>query len=63
MTLDNDEILQMAREGLDIAAMARLQNTNINLMLIKMQEMSRLGYEFHDLPYCPRGDFLKKIKV
>ncbi len=63
LLLDDEEILQMAHDGLDIAEMARLQNTNINLMLIKMQEMSRLGYEFHNLPFCPRGDFLKKVKI
>lgn len=37
-------------------------NSHINLLLIKMQEMNKMGYDFN-VPYRPEGDFLKKIKI
>ena len=38
-----------------------IMETNINLMLIKLNELNRMGYRL-DLPYIPRSDFLKQIK-
>ena len=33
--------------------------TNINLMLIKLNELNRMGWQLN-LPYVPHSDFLKK---
>ncbi len=62
LLIDTDEILEMAHEGMDIASMASNFNVNINLMLIKLHELSRLGYDLH-APMETRGDFFKNIKV
>ena len=37
-------------------------NSEINLMLIKLQEMSRLGYNIR-VPFEPKSDFFKNIKA
>ncbi len=60
LLLDNDQVYEMAREGYDLVQIAKAMNTNINLMLIKMQEMNRLGYSFN-LPMSPDSRFFKKI--
>ena len=38
-----------------------MMGTNINLMLIKLNEMNRMGWGLN-LPYVPHADFLKQIK-
>ena len=58
LLLDGDEVLSLAREGLDIQQMAQTMNTRMNLLLIKMQEMNRLGSDFR-LPSPANGSFLK----
>ena len=42
--------------------LASMMNTNINLMLIKLNEMNRMGWGLN-IPYVPSFDFLKKIKA
>ena len=59
--IDTDECLGYAREGYDVVQIAKMMNTEINLMLIKLQELIRLGYDFR-LPMEPRSDFFKNIK-
>lgn len=58
--LDNDEVYSLAKEGYDVVDIAKSQNTDINLMLIKMQEMNKLGYDFN-IPYNPDSRFFRKI--
>jgi Zn-dependent peptidase ImmA (M78 family) len=62
LLIDNDEVLALARDGYDIVQISSMLNSHINLLLIKMQEMNKMGYDFN-VPYRPEGDFLKKIKV
>lgn len=62
LLIDNDEVLTLARDGYDIVQISSMLNSHINLLLIKMQEMNKMGYDFN-VPYRPEGDFLKKIKV
>ncbi len=59
--LKNEEVLSLARAGYDVAQIAGILNSHINLLLIKMQEMNKLGYNFnvHD---CPNSRFLKNIR-
>ncbi len=58
--LDNDEVYQLAHEGYDVVQIAKLMNSDINLMLIKLQEMNKLGYNFN-VPMNPDSRFFRKI--
>lgn len=62
LLLDNDEVLELARDGYDIVQIAGILNSDINLLLIKMQEMNKMGYNFN-VPHHPERNFFKKIKV
>jgi len=62
LLIDNGEVLTLARDGYDIVQISSMLNSHINLLLIKMQEMNKMGYDFN-VPFHPEGDFLKKIKV
>ena len=62
LLLDNDELLELAMDGYDIVQIAGVLNSDINLMIIKMLEMNKMGFNFN-LPCRPENDFLKKIKV
>lgn len=58
--LKNDEVLSLTRDGYDVAQIARTLNSHINLLLIKMQEMNKMGFEVN-VPFRPRSNFLKDI--
>lgn len=62
LLIDNDQCLELARNGYDIVQISKAMNSEINLMLIKLQEMNRLGYNLR-LPMEPQSDFFKNIKV
>ncbi len=62
LLLDNDEVLKLARDGYDIVQIASALDSDINLLLIKMQEMNKMGYNFN-VPYRPKNNFLKNIKT
>lgn len=62
LLLDNEEVFKLAMDGYNIEQIACMLNSHMNLLLIKMQEMNRLGYDFR-LPDYPRGDFLRKVKI
>ena len=59
--LDNDEVYSLARQGYDVVQIANALGSDINLMLIKLQEMNKLGYNFN-LPYNPDSRFFRNIK-
>lgn len=44
--LENDEVYTLAKQGYDVVTIAQMLGADINLMLIKLQEMNRLEYEF-----------------
>ena len=56
--IDEHEMMELFHEGYDIAAVAQMLCVNINLLLIKMQEMNRMGMNYH-LPYYPDAAFFK----
>ena len=60
--IDTEECLEYARNGYDVVHIAKAMNSEINLMLIKLQELIRLGYNLR-LPVEPRSDFFKNIHV
>jgi len=60
LLISDEELREHLRQGCDVVQLARMMNVNINLMLIKLNEMNRLGWRL-DLPYVPSGDFLRKI--
>lgn len=58
--LKNEDVLSLARAGYDVAQIASNLNSHINLLLIKMQEMNRMGFDFN-VPYQTSGNFMGKI--
>ena len=57
LLLDDDAVLEHLRQGRDVAELAALLGVHLNLVLVKLHEMNRLGWQL-ELPYVPRGDFL-----
>ncbi|MFA6947970.1 MAG: hypothetical protein WCQ72_03215 [Eubacteriales bacterium] len=56
--LDTETVLSCAESGADAVGIAQLCGTDVNLVLIKLHEMCREGYQL--TPQCvPRADFLK----
>lgn len=62
LLLDNDEVYHLAKQGYDIVQMAQTMNSDINLMLIKVQEMNKLEYHLRDIGVNPDSGFFRKIK-
>lgn len=62
LLIDTDESLELIRGGYDVVQISKFMNTQINLMLIKLQEMIRLGYDLK-LPMLPQSDFFKNIRT
>lgn len=59
--IDDDELAFYLQQGYDMAQLSAAMNTNINLMLIKLNEMNRMGKNYN-LPYVPSADFFKNIR-
>lgn len=61
LLLDDEEVFALAKEGHDIPGVAGLLGTDYNLLLIKMNEMVKKGY---DLRVSPDADarFLGKTR-
>ena len=62
LLMDTDAVYAELKEGCDEFTLAQKMNCNINLTLIKLQEMAKLGY---DIRPSDRADsqFFKKIHV
>ena len=61
LIIDDDELIDNLRQGYDVVQLSSIMGTNINLMLIKLNEMNRMGWRLN-LPYVPHSDFLKNIR-
>lgn len=59
--LDDGEVYNLARQGYDVVQIAQMMYSNINLMLIKMQEMNKLDYDLR-IPYDPDSRFFRKMR-
>ncbi|MDR2570948.1 MAG: hypothetical protein LBD23_11765, partial [Oscillospiraceae bacterium] len=44
--LDDDEVFDLMKKGYDESQVARWLGVNINLLLIKLHEMNKRGFEF-----------------
>ena len=62
LLLDTNECIELARNGYDVWHIASEMNSEMNLVLIKLQELSRLGYNLR-LPMEPQSDFFKNLKA
>lgn len=60
--IDTKECFELARNGYDVWQMAMEMNSEMNLILIKLQEMNRLGYNLR-VPIPPQSDFMKNLRV
>lgn len=61
LLLDDQEVLEASRDGYDIVQVAKMMDTNVNLLLLKMTEMNKQGYKFR-VPYAPPRAFLGTIE-
>lgn len=59
--LDNNEVYSLARQGYDCPSIAQQMGTDMNLVLIKLQEMNKLGYDFR-IRMEADDKFFRKIK-
>ncbi len=60
LQIDDNELLELALEGYDIVQIAKMMGTNVNLILIKVNEMNNNGHAFN-IPYIPSRKFLSDI--
>lgn len=60
LLLDEEELLEMVHEGHDVVYIARSMGTNVNLVLLKLNEMRKQGHEMN-LPDMPSRKFLGEI--
>lgn len=61
LLLPDEEIYSLAHQEMDVVQIAQAMKSNINLVLIKLQEMNKIGFDFK-LPYNPDSRFFKKIQ-
>lgn len=59
--LNSDEVYELCMQGYDAMRIAAEMRVNVNLLLIKLQEMSKLGYNL-TAPQTPESTFFRKIK-
>lgn len=60
LRIDDEELFEHLKQGKDVVQIASEMGTNVNLMLIKLNELNRMGWHM-DLPYIPHSNFLKDI--
>lgn len=58
LLIDEDDMDALFRDGYDLAATAKILKVNINLLLIKIQEMNKLGMDLK-MPYQPDARFFR----
>lgn len=61
LRIDNEQLFDLVHQGYDVVQLSSIMGTNINLMLIKLNELNRMGCQLN-LPYIPHSDFLKSIQ-
>ena len=62
LLLPDEDVMDCLKGGMDMAQTASSLNVNINMLLIKLAEMNRLGMDL-PLPFEPDGSFFRKIQV
>ena len=61
LMIDDDQLIDYMRQGYDVVKLSSLMGTNINLLLVKLNEMNRMGWRLN-IPYMPHSDFLKNVR-
>lgn len=61
LLLDDDELMELVKDGYDVVYIAKTMGTNVNLILLKLNEMRKQGYEMN-LPEIPSRKFLGEIE-
>ena len=61
LIIDDDELIDLMKQDYDVVQLSAAMGTNINLMLIKLNELNRMGWQLN-LPYVPHADFLRKVR-
>jgi Zn-dependent peptidase ImmA (M78 family) len=59
--INEHEMVELFKDGYDLAATSSILKVNINLMLIKIQEMNKLGMDLR-LPFDPDPRFLRNTR-
>lgn len=62
LLIDTEKCFELIKNGYDVIEISKFCNTEINLMLIKLQEMRQLGYNLNLSEYA-HSNFLKNIKA
>ncbi|MFI3174587.1 MAG: ImmA/IrrE family metallo-endopeptidase [Bacillota bacterium] len=62
LLLDTEEFIALSKQGYTISEIANCMNTEINMALIKQNELAELGYHLKKPDYT-KSDFLKSIKA
>ena len=62
LIIDTDECMELVKNGCDVITAAKILNVELPLLLIKLQELKRLGYKV-TVPITVHGDFWKNIRV
>ena len=62
LLLPDEDVLEYLHSGMDLSETASILHVNINLLLIKLAEMNRLGMDLR-LPFEPDNAFFSKIRV
>lgn len=60
LRIADDELFELLNSGYDVAQASAALGVNVNLTLIKLNELNRMGAQLN-LPYIPHSDFLKNI--
>ena len=61
LLIDDEELAELVREGYDAEAAASMLCVDVNLLLIKVQQMQKLGVPLK-LPYAPDGAFFRNVR-
>ena len=62
LIIDDDDIYSMSKDKYEVVQMAKMLNVNINLVLIKLQELNKLGCNFR-VPCEADSFFFRKPKT
>lgn len=61
LLIDEEELFEYIREGRNYEELAKIFNVNINLMVFKLNEMYRMGYEINNIGIHSDNKFFTKI--
>ena len=61
LLIDEEELLELLREGNDVVRIASMLNVNVNMLMVKFLTMNKSGYEFN-VPFVPKSAFMGTIE-